>query len=173
MAAMATFKSAILEEVDSDMKPSQQSDQSEEHRVSPFMKLLGPELHHSLILRQSLDHGKYSKLADEIYNSTTTEEEEMKTWLLRSLDFEPKLRFQLAQKLQESLGTLRKDLPISFHEELDEDPIAANWIQSANEYVQVPLQGKFPVKNSGKGHCGFCCVSQVLTGKYSKICMLY
>ena len=162
---MDSFKSVFLKEFGLTSRCNEEETFSEADRASPFMQLLGPELHHSLSVHQSLrGPGKYSMLADEIPNDTT--HGEMKIWLLKSLDIDPKLRFCLAQKLQQNLGPFRKDLLIIFNGEIDEDPIAADWIQSANKYVQLPLQGKFPVKNSGSGDCGFCCVSQVLTGTY-------
>ena len=168
MAAMDSFKSVFLKEVDflSKCTPEEQSlsaAMNDDDRASPLMLILGPKLHHSLSVQQSLSHGKYSVLAEEI--TTETLHGEMKIWLLKSLDFDKKLRLCLAKKLQQNLGPLRTDLLIDFDGEMDEDPVAAKWIQSANKYVRVPLQDKFPVQNSGNGDCGFCCVSQMLTGK--------
>ena len=163
LATMASFKSVFLKEFGLITKCTEKS-LSENERASPFMQLLGPDLHNALSVCQSLSApGKYSILADEITNDTI--HGEMKIWLLKSLDVDPKLRVCLAQKLQDNLGAFRKDLLITFNGEMDEDPVAADWIQSANIYVRYPLQGKFPVKNSGSGDCGFCCVSQMLTGK--------
>ena len=153
---MATLNSDSVEKTTKSTKQGH----SEEDRASSFVQILGSELYHSLSMQQSLNgRGKYSKLAYEI-----DQEREVKMWLLKSLDFEPKLRIALAQKLQQHFGAFNKDLLTDFNEKMVEDPVAAKWIQKANKYVRAPLQGKFPVKNSGNGHCGFCCVSQKLTG---------